>query len=178
MILNKARTSLVCAPSGQSLCSLPSSVSEVCDCAFAGIDEIEIVILESVETLGDDVFSYCSHLEAVAIPFANLTGATVFFECHLLTDVEIGLEKSIPADSFFGCKSLRNITTHSKIDIIEFGAFEGCKSLVFELPNVDARIEPRAFEGCAGIRTRDAGYWSKSILLEAARDCHTQVEFY
>lgn len=98
--------------------------------AFAGCSNLtgELVIPDSVVSIGDFVFTANSSLSGVVIP-DSIT--------------EIG------EYAFANCQSLANVTLPKNLKEIPRGLFEGCKSLTaIEIPESVTAIRNDAFRGC------------------------------
>ena len=89
--------------------TLPDSVTEVGDRAFAGCVNLQTITLPNeVVKIGNEAFDGCTSLQSVIIP--------------------AGLEY-IGGRAFHNCTSLQSITLPDGIEYIRDGAFEGCSSL-------------------------------------------------
>ncbi len=114
----------------------------------------DIVIPNSVTSIGDGAFLYCSGLTSVTIPNSVTSiGSSAFFSCSSLTSVTIpNSVTSIGKDAFRGCSSLTSVTIPNSVTSIGNSAFEGCSSLTsIEIPNSVTSIGSSAFSGCSGL---------------------------
>ena len=99
----------------------------ICDYAFSGCGKIrEIIIPDSVRTIGREAFGGCNSLLSIKLP------------CQL----EVIREKT-----FWGCRALSYINMPESLKRVEDNAFEFCDNLsfVFMAQNVD-HIASNAFE--------------------------------
>ena len=98
-------------------------------CDFYKTDIVEIIIPNSVTTIGDYGFSECSSLTSVTIPNSVTSiGECAFYHCSSMTSVTIGNSvESIGEQAFGGC-DLTSITIPSSVASIGYYAF-GCYNL-------------------------------------------------
>ena len=93
----------------------------------------DIVIPESVTSIGGKTFYNCSYLTSVTIPKSVTSiGGGAFYGCSGLTEVPFskGL-KNIDDEAFYGCSSLKSIIIPSSVENIGERAFSNC-------PNVES----------------------------------------
>ena len=98
--------------------------------AYTGNDK-NIVIPDSVTTIGDGAFSYRKSLQHINIPNTITTiGKEAFLWCNALRQITIpNSVTSIGEKAFCGCKSLRQITIPDSVTSIGNYAFLWCESL-------------------------------------------------
>ena len=91
----------------------------------------ELIIPESVTSIGDYAFSGGKSLTNVTIPNSVTSiGDYAFRSCTSLTSVTIGDNvTSIGSDAFEGCTSLTSVTIPDSVTSIGGAAFSGCTSL-------------------------------------------------
>lgn len=114
----------------------------------------EIVIPNSVTTIGYRVFSGCSGLTSITIPDGVTSiGNGAFRDCSGLTSITVpdGVT-SIEDYVFSGCRGLASITIPDGVTSIGESAFSNCSSLTaITIPNGVTSIEGYVFSGCSGL---------------------------
>ncbi len=111
----------------------------------------DLVIPNSVTSIGDWTFYGCSGLTSVTIP-NNVTsiGSWAFHSCSGLTSVTIPNNvKSIKGNAFYGCSGMKSITIGNSVTSIGTSAFQGCSGMTsIEIPNSVTSIGSNAFSAC------------------------------
>ena len=97
----------------------------------------EIVIPNSVITIGNYAFRYCSNLTRVTIPDSIITiGEDAFRGCSNLTSVTIPNSViSIGSGAFGYCSNLTRVTIPDSVTTIGGYAFAGCTALIYNEHN-------------------------------------------
>ena len=140
-------------------------VKLVADGAFDNSDKItEVVIPDSVVTLGERAFGDCNELKIVTIGNGVQTiGGKAFFTCNQLTTVNFGTAvESIGYQAFYGCSSLKELTLPQQLSKIGEHAFWGCYSLEkIQIFDGLTSIGRDAFYACSALKPteQDGAYY-------------------
>ena len=134
---------------------IPNSVTSIGDRAFEGCSGLtSVVIPNSVTGIGYGAFRNCSGLTSVEIPNSVTSiGSYAFEDCSGLTSVEIGNSvTSIGSYTFDGCYRLTSVVIPNSVIGIGKGAFRNCSGLTsVVIPNSVTFIEDSAFRACSGL---------------------------
>ena len=106
----------------------------ICDNAFTWCRSLsDIVIPDSVTSIGIGAFFNCSSLSNIVIPDSVTSiGGAAFFICGSLSSIVIPDSVTSIGDSVFrGCSSLSEIVIPDSVTSIGIGAFGGCASLQY-----------------------------------------------
>lgn len=102
------------------------------DFAFYGMKNLtEIVLPDTVETIGTSAFVSCSKLERMTLNNVTVIGSS----------------------AFQGCTSLKAVTFGNKLKTIGAAAFASTKLQTVDLPSTVAEIGANAFNGISNLRT-------------------------
>ena len=134
---------------------IPNSVTSIGGSAFSGCSSLtSIAIPNSVTSIGRYAFSGCSRLTSVGIP-NNLTRieSGVFYGCSSLTSVAIPNSVIYIGDEvFYGCSNLTSVIIPNSVKSIGGRAFEGCSGLTsITIPNSVTSIGICAFLSCSAL---------------------------
>ena len=115
----------------------------------------KIVIPSSVTSIGDGAFYNCHTLTRINIP-SNVTsiGIGVFGGCDALKDITIPSSVTNIGDhAFGGCGGLKDLTIPSSVTNIGDSAFYDCKNLDLVINNTERNVTVgrNAFEGCKSV---------------------------
>lgn len=110
---------------------LPDSVKTVGEGAFRGCSELTYVGFGSnVNSLGDSAFAYCSSLQNVVLSDSVINvGRYAFYKCTELKTVNLGGVKSIGDFAFAGSYNLTEVVFPKGLKTIGNQAFRGCAAL-------------------------------------------------
>ena len=143
------------APAGLTKYTIPNSVTEIGEDAFAFCSSLtSVTIPNSVTKIKDYAFCYCSSLTSVTIPNSVTKIEWCAFEgCESLASVTIpNSVTKIESFAFCSCSSLTSVTIPNSVTKIESFAFKGCSSLTsITIPNSVTKIESLAFKGCSSL---------------------------
>ena len=106
----------------------------ICDNAFTWCRSLsDIVIPDSVTSIGIGAFFNCSSLSNIVIPDSVTSiGGAAFLTCRSLSSIVIPNSVTSIGDSVFrGCSSLSEIVIPDSVTSIGIGAFGGCASLQY-----------------------------------------------
>ena len=135
--------------------TIPNSVTEIGDYAFANCDSItSVTIPDSVTVMGVGAFQGCDNLQVVIMGTGVTYVSSHEFEgCTALTSVTIGSNVTLIDDSAFeNCTSLSSITIPNSVTTIGENAFKGCTSLNdITIPSGVTTIDSGAFSGCTSM---------------------------
>ena len=132
------------------------SVTTIGNYAFAYCDSLtSVTIPDSVKTIGNYAFRYCSNITSVTIPDSVTTiGNYAFDDCYSLTSVTIpDSVKTIGEYAFDDCDSLTSVTIPDSVKTIGEYAFNdpcGAPSFIGGSPYESDQETPDAREQSAG----------------------------
>ncbi|MDE5774605.1 MAG: leucine-rich repeat domain-containing protein [Muribaculaceae bacterium] len=112
---------------------IPNSVTSIGNYAFYGCNGLtSVAIPNSVTSIGHNAFSCCSSLTSVIIPNSVTSiGHNAFSYCSSLISVAIpNFVTSIGDSAFEGCSGLTSVIIPGSVKTIGNGVFEGCEGLI------------------------------------------------
>lgn len=114
----------------------------------------DLVIPNSIKSIGDYAFCYYNTLTSVTIPNSILSiGNSAFNGCNGLSSISIpNSVTSIGKSAFSGCKALTSITIPNSVTSIGTGAFYGCKAInSITIPSSVITIGAYPFASCENL---------------------------
>lgn len=177
------------------------------DYAFWQSNLTNIVIPNTVTTIGKFAFYDCGRLSNVTIPNSvTLIDQSAFDSCSWLTEATLGtsvttIEKSafwgcmrltnieipnslikIGNSSFAWCTSLKNVEIPNSVKEIEVGAFGFCSNLTnIKIPGSVTKLEAGVFENCSNLLAIDVAndnpYYSSNNGVLFNKDKTKLIEF-
>ena len=141
----------------------------------------DLVIPNTVTSLGPSAFEGCSGLTSLTIP-NSVTNIEMyaFAECSGLTSVSIPNSlTSIGTGIFEGCNSLTSVTIPNSVTSIGAFAFKDCSGLTsFTIPNSVNIIAQNAFQYCNSLASVTIGSSVTRIGGMAFANCSNLEEVY
>ena len=138
---------------------IPNSVETIGESCFSGCKNLKSLIIgESVDTISNNVFSGCSALIDVQWNARNarkvISSSNSPLFSSALTNIVFGdIVDSIPDYLCYSCENLKTVTFSPSIKKIGDYAFSGCKQLVdLNLPDALIKIGRSTFNGCSSLQ--------------------------
>lgn len=135
--------------------SIPDSVVEICDEAFAHGGVKDVTIPGSVRKIGVSVFDIAPLTNVVLRYGVPYVAANMFSRCHSLTDVTMADSISmIGSSAFSGCSKLKNPVLPSALNTIGNNAFQGCSTITeIVIPTNVQIVGGYAFKDCTNLKS-------------------------
>lgn len=111
--------------------SVPSSVTEIAEGAFATSKLQRVALPENLKTISDSAFAFCPYLVAAFIPGAveNVGVAAFYGDTSLMTVKLMDGVKSVSASAFYNCSELNMVVIPASVHAIGDFAFHGCSNI-------------------------------------------------
>ncbi len=116
-----------------------------------GEKAINLIIPNSVTSIGNYTFYNCSSMTSITIPnFVTSIGESALYGCSGLTSLIIpNSVTSIDASAFQGCRKMSSVVLSNELKLIKANTFNGCTSLSsITIPETVEVIYQQAFAGC------------------------------
>ncbi len=153
---------------------IPNSVITIGEEAFADCTSLkDIVIPDSVTSIGNYAFTSCENLTEITIPESVSTaGIQLFIGCYNLINLSIyGSLKIIDYEFSFESPNLTNLTLGDKVTSIGEYAFECCEKLEnVVIGNGVKKIDDYAFAYCCNLKSVKIGN-SVTLIGDGAFEC-------
>ena len=137
--------------------SIPSSVSQISENAFAHCEELtKVNFHNSVTYIGRGAFMDCSGLTSMTVPNSVTTiGQYAFSNCKGLTKVELPSSLTLINNGLFlSCSGLISVDLPNSVEYIRDAAFNYCSGLTsLTVPNSVKEISGDAFSNCSGLKS-------------------------
>ena len=133
-----------------------NSLKIIGDDAFENTGLTNLIIPESVTSIGYYSFASCKWLSEIVLPNTLTSiGSYAFSNCIRLKKITLGnAVTTIKSGTFNNCFSLTNIVIPESVTSIESSAFNYCSSLTnITIPNLVTSIGSEAFRSCTGLTT-------------------------
>ena len=154
---------------------IPNSVTSIGKDAFECCEGLtSVTIPNSVTSIGEGAFGGCDGLISLTIGSGVTSiGPEAFAECFSLTSVTIpNSVTSIGEGAFSGCEGLISLTIGSGVTSIKGWTFENCECLTsVTIPNSVTSIGEGAFEECFSLTSVTIPNSVTSIGPEAFSEC-------
>ena len=168
VIYDREKTEIVYVPvSLEGKYTVSDGITHIPDGLFEGRELLtEIVLPDSVKSIGNNAFGSCRGLKSINIPGGVTSiGSSAFSGCSGLTEISIpNSVTSIERSTFSGCAGLTSITIPSNVTSIGSSAFYGCSGLTsITIPSSLISIGYSAFNGCnlEKIDVADLAVWAE-----------------
>ncbi len=127
------------------------------DMAFESTALTSVVLPDNVNKVGIGAFAGCQDLKIVIINDKTILGSHLFSNCQALSTVNLGSASKLPASTFEGCTTLEIIEGAEALTLIESKVFSSCRTLTaFEFGESLTAIGAEAFAN-TNLTTVDLG---------------------
>ena len=172
--MTRIPNSILCFCAAKLDIVIPSSVTEIGECAFLNSGLVTVTIPDTVTEIENGAFSGCTGLTDIKLPESVVNiGTKIFANCTSLTDVTLpNAWESIPASTFEGCTALEKLVLPESVKNIRDSAFKNCtalKEIVWS--KAPELIESNTFYNCDAITEMDIPATVTSVGYQAFYDC-------
>ena len=154
---------------------IPDSVTSIGDKAFYMCSKLASVTMQyGVTSIGDCAFEGCEKLTDITIPDSVISiGKDAFSVCQSLTSITIpGSVTTIGIGAFLACSELSSVTIHYGVTSIGDGAFQSCEKLTdITIPGSVISIGEEAISYCDNLTRVTISKGVTSIEAAAFTEC-------
>ena len=130
---------------------LPETVATIGSSAFSGCVRLrDINLPETITSVEEYGFNNCRNLLSVSLPMATTIGSSAFWYCSGLTSISLPAATTIGSEAFSYCSGLTSITLPAATTIGS-AAFEYCSGLTSITLPAATTIGSAAFWYCSGL---------------------------
>ncbi len=149
-LFDKTKKSLLSVPIDKKIYTIPKSVEIIAEYAFRSRTIKEVIIPNSVTSIGKCAFVDCWQLSEVVIPNSvEVIGDSAFWQCKSLTQVTLPNSlKEISSSLFEWCTSLKHIEIPNSVTVIGKAAFAKTGLTHISIPESTVKIGDWAFFSC------------------------------
>ena len=170
VLFNKDKTMLIQYPIGNKLSeyTIPEGVINIVDWAFAASEIANVIIPDSVVTIGEQAFAYCKSLTSIKIPVGVETiGQNAFEICSVLSNITVDEQNSNYSSDNYGVlfnkdktmlvqypigNSRNSYNIPDSVTLINDYAFYKSSNLAeVSIPEGVVTIDFAAFSGCENL---------------------------
>lgn len=145
-----------CKCEALEIINIPETLTSIGDRAFCETNIVELIIPDSVTSIGNSAFKDCYKLKKITLG-KGITSINeyVFSWCISLESINIPENVTTICDrAFFDCVKLKSITIPDSVTQIGYSAFESCTELEIVTMGKNLNfINPCAFQGCTNLVT-------------------------
>ena len=168
---------MFCDPKKSGAYTMPDSVEQINDRAFADCNKLETVrVSQNVTDIVYGAFADCTALRSITLPdTVQSIGKQAFANCTSLQAFTFPAAVSQVVDrAFSGSTALQTVTLNDGLQYIGYSVFSDCAQLQsISIPDSVTTIDPRAFENCTALSTLQLGTSVTSIGYSAFENCDT-----
>ena len=152
--------------------TLPAGITEISEKMFGGAGLTEIVLPDSVTTVGSRAFENCVSLTDVTLPAKLSVIPNYMFYGSGITEITLPASvHTIGSNAFADCKALQTITLSEMITEISEAAFTGSGLTQITLPDSVRTIGDYAFMNCKSLASVTLGNGLCEIGMSAFEGC-------
>lgn len=168
---------MFCDPKKSGAYTMPDSVEQINDRAFADCNKLETVrVSQNVTDIVYGAFADCTALRSITLPdTVQSIGKQAFANCTSLQAFTFPAAVSQVVDrAFSGSTALQTVTLNDGLQYIGYSVFSDCAQLQsISIPDSVTSIGDYAFENCTALSTLQLGTGVTSIGYSAFENCDT-----